>query len=52
VNPVVAITLGVIFRGESVTWRLLVGAAIVVVAVATVVRREPAEATVPEDGVR
>ena len=41
VNPVVAITLGVIFRGEHLTWRLLVGAVIVVVAVATVVRREP-----------
>jgi drug/metabolite transporter (DMT)-like permease len=52
VNPVVAISLGVLFRGESVTWRLLVGAAIVVVAVATVVRREPAEAVVPEEGVR
>jgi drug/metabolite transporter (DMT)-like permease len=52
VNPVVAITLGVLFRGESVTWRLLLGAAVVVVAVATVVRREPADMTVPEEGVR
>jgi drug/metabolite transporter (DMT)-like permease len=43
VNPVVAITLGVLFRGEEVTWRLLAGAAIVVAAVATVVRQEPAE---------
>jgi drug/metabolite transporter (DMT)-like permease len=42
VNPVVAITLGVLFRGEHLTWRLLVGAVIVVVAVATVVRKEPA----------
>jgi drug/metabolite transporter (DMT)-like permease len=41
VNPVIAITLGVLFRGEHLTWRLLIGAAIVVVAVATVVRREP-----------
>jgi drug/metabolite transporter (DMT)-like permease len=41
VNPVVAITLGVIFLGEQLTWRLLIGAAIIVVAVATVVRREP-----------
>jgi drug/metabolite transporter (DMT)-like permease len=49
VNPVVAITLGVLFRGEHVTWRLLIGAAIVVVAVATVVRREPPHA---EDAVR
>ena len=31
VNPVVAITLGVLFRGEQLTWRLLIGAAIVVV---------------------
>ena len=50
VNPVVAITLGVIFRGESLTWRLLIGAAIVVVAVATVVRREPPAATIPDEG--
>jgi drug/metabolite transporter (DMT)-like permease len=51
VNPIVAITLGVIFRGEHVTWRLLAGAAVVVVAVATVVRQEPASArrdTMPE----
>jgi drug/metabolite transporter (DMT)-like permease len=48
VNPVVAITLGVLFRGESLTWRLLAGAAIVVVAVATVVRREPPSAPVSE----
>jgi drug/metabolite transporter (DMT)-like permease len=52
VNPVVAITLGVLFRGEHVTWRLLVGAVIVVVAVATVVRRETTAATIPEEGVR
>ena len=49
VNPVVAITLGVIFLGESVTWRLLLGAAIVVVAVATVVRREQPTATPLEE---
>src|SRR5205085_7496329 len=41
VNPVVAIALGVLFRDEQLTWRLLLGAAIVVVAVATVVRQEP-----------
>jgi drug/metabolite transporter (DMT)-like permease len=52
VNPVVAITLGVIFLGEQLTWRLLTGAAIVVVAVATVVRKEPLTATVREEGVR
>ena len=52
VNPVVAITLGVLFRGEHLTGRLLVGAAIIVVAVATVVRHEPLTATVREEGVR
>jgi drug/metabolite transporter (DMT)-like permease len=52
VNPVVAITLGVLFRGESLTWRLLIGAVIVVVAVATVVRREPPAVAHPEEGVR
>jgi drug/metabolite transporter (DMT)-like permease len=52
VNPVVAIALGVLFRGEQLTWRLLIGAAIVVVAVATVVRKEPMTATVREEGVR
>src|SRR2546423_4681197 len=52
VNPVVAITLGVLFRGEHLTWRLLIGAAIVVVAVATVVRREQTVAPHAEDAVR
>ena len=52
VNPVVAITLGVLFRGEHVTWRLLSGAVIVVVAVATVVRREPPLTPHAEDAVR
>ena len=52
VNPIVAIVLGVLFRGESLTWRLLGGAAIVVVAVALVVRQEPPSATHPEEGVR
>jgi drug/metabolite transporter (DMT)-like permease len=52
VNPVIAITLGVLFRGEHLTWRLLVGAVVVVVAVATVVRKEPPAATQREEGVR
>jgi drug/metabolite transporter (DMT)-like permease len=52
VNPVIAITLCVLFRGEHLTWRLLVGAVVVVVAVATVVRKEPPAATQPEEGVR
>jgi drug/metabolite transporter (DMT)-like permease len=52
VNPVVAITLGVLFRGEQLSWRLLVGAVVVVAAVATVVRKEPATAPPPEETVR
>jgi drug/metabolite transporter (DMT)-like permease len=52
VNPIVAIILGVLFRDEHVTWRLLGGAAIVVAAVALVVRQEPPSATQPEEGVR
>jgi len=51
VNPVVAITLGVLFRGEHLTWRLLVGAVIVVAAVAAVVSKEPATAPPPDEGV-
>jgi drug/metabolite transporter (DMT)-like permease len=51
VNPVVAIALGVLFRGEHLTWRLLVGAAIVVVAVAAVVRRDPPAVTEPEEAI-
>jgi drug/metabolite transporter (DMT)-like permease len=52
VNPVVAIILGVLFRDEHLTWRLLAGAVIVVVAVALVVRRDPPTAAHPEEGVR
>jgi drug/metabolite transporter (DMT)-like permease len=45
VNPVVAITLGVIVLDESLSWRIVLGAAIVLAAVAAVVRKEsvPAE---------
>src|SRR3954454_14038098 len=49
VNPLVAITLGVLFLGESLTWRLLIGAAIVVFAVATVVRQAQVKRQVPEE---
>ncbi len=52
VNPVVAIVLGVLFRNESLTKQILVGAAIVVASVAVVVRQEPPVATQPEEGVR
>jgi drug/metabolite transporter (DMT)-like permease len=47
VNPIVAIALGVLFRGEHLTWRLLIGAVVVIAAVALVVRQEPA--SVPAD---
>jgi len=49
---VIAITLGVLFRGEHLTWRLLAGAVLVVVAVATVVRKEPPVAAQVEEAVR
>jgi len=52
VNPVVAIVLGVLFRHEHLGARTLVGAAVVVLAVAVVVRQEPPAATQPEEGVR
>jgi drug/metabolite transporter (DMT)-like permease len=52
VNPVVAILLGVLFRGEHLTVKMLVGAAIVVGSVAVVVRQEPPAATQVEEGVR
>lgn len=49
VNPVVAIILGVLFRGEDLTVRLLIGAVVVVAAVALVVRQEPPVATEIEE---
>jgi drug/metabolite transporter (DMT)-like permease len=52
VNPIVAIGLGVLFRGEQLTWMLVIGAAIVVASVAAVVRQEPPSATALEEGVR
>jgi drug/metabolite transporter (DMT)-like permease len=52
VNPVVAILLGVLFRGETLTTQVLIGAAIVVASVAVVVRQEPPAATQVEEGVR
>jgi len=41
VNPVIAIALGAIVLDESITSRVVVGATIVLTAVALVVRREP-----------
>jgi drug/metabolite transporter (DMT)-like permease len=49
VNPVVAILLGVLFRNESVSARMLVGAAVVVCSVALVVRQEPPAAALAEE---
>jgi drug/metabolite transporter (DMT)-like permease len=52
VNPVVAIILGIAFRGEHLTWQILIGAAVIVAAVAIVVREEAPAAAQPEEGVR
>jgi drug/metabolite transporter (DMT)-like permease len=40
VNPVVAIALGAVVLHESITWTIVLGAAIVLACVAVVVRRE------------
>ena len=40
VNPVVAIGLGVLILDEQITWRIALGAAIVLASVAVVLRRE------------
>lgn len=40
VNPVIAIALGAIVLGESITWRIIGGALLILAAVAIVVRRE------------
>jgi drug/metabolite transporter (DMT)-like permease len=42
VNPVIAIALGAIVLDESITWRIVGGAALIIAAVALVVRRESA----------
>jgi drug/metabolite transporter (DMT)-like permease len=52
VNPVVAIILGVLFRNEHLSARVVIGAIVVVAAVAVVVGREPVAATQVEEGVR
>jgi drug/metabolite transporter (DMT)-like permease len=40
VNPLVAITLGVIFLHEAVTWQIAAGAAVILTSVAVVIRNE------------
>jgi drug/metabolite transporter (DMT)-like permease len=47
VNPVVAIALGMLFLDERITWRIALGAAIVLASVAVVVRRETEAAVEP-----
>lgn len=41
VNPLVAITLGVVFLHETITWRIAAGAAVILSSVAAVIRSEP-----------
>jgi drug/metabolite transporter (DMT)-like permease len=48
VNPVIALLLGVLFRDEHLSSRILIGAALVTSAVALVVRREPPSAAQPD----
>jgi len=40
VNPLVAITLGILFLHETVTWQIAAGAAVILTSVAVVIRRE------------
>jgi drug/metabolite transporter (DMT)-like permease len=40
VNPLVAITLGVVFLHEVVTWQIAAGAAVILTSVAVVIRKE------------
>jgi drug/metabolite transporter (DMT)-like permease len=47
VNPVVAIALGMLFLDERITWRIALGAAIVLASVAVVLRRETEAAVEP-----
>jgi len=47
VNPVVAIVLGVVFLGETVTWTIAAAAAVILVSVAVVIRQEAASVIEP-----
>jgi len=40
VNPLVAITLGIVFLHEVVTWQIAAGAAVILTSVAVVIRNE------------
>ncbi len=48
VNPVIAIALGAIVLGESITWQIVIGAIVILASVALVVRRESAETIAAE----
>jgi drug/metabolite transporter (DMT)-like permease len=50
VNPVIAIALGAIVLGESITWRIAGGALLILAAVAIVVRRESRQDVAAEGG--
>jgi drug/metabolite transporter (DMT)-like permease len=41
VNPIVALALGYFVAGETITWRTLTGAAIVIGSVVLIMREEP-----------
>jgi drug/metabolite transporter (DMT)-like permease len=49
VNPVVAVLLGTVVLGESLTWRTLVGGGIILAAVALIVRAPKAKAAPAPD---
>jgi drug/metabolite transporter (DMT)-like permease len=51
VNPVIAIALGAIVLGESITWRIVGGALLIIAAVAIVVRRESRDQLAVEEAV-
>jgi drug/metabolite transporter (DMT)-like permease len=51
VNPVIAIALGAIVLGESITWRIVGGALLIIAAVAIVVRRESRKELAVEEAV-
>jgi len=51
VNPVIAIALGAIVLGESITWRIVGGALLIIAAVAIVVRRESRKELAAEEAV-
>jgi drug/metabolite transporter (DMT)-like permease len=44
VNPVVAVVLGTVFAGEKLTWRTLVGAALIIGSVAVVITAQQVKA--------